>query len=126
MGETFDDEPLQPPTLTELDEARASVQQSRRLAVESLMASEYMPDVDLLLDELVNRPAWHRQAACRGVGTAMFFPTRGERIEPATAICGVCTVREECLGAALEHWDTRGVWGGMSERGRKGLRRGAA
>jgi hypothetical protein len=40
MGDLLDEEPLQPPTLTEHEEARAGVQQSRRLAVESLMASE--------------------------------------------------------------------------------------
>jgi len=32
------------------------------------------PDVEALLAEFVNRPASHRRAACRGMGTEAFFP----------------------------------------------------
>lgn len=65
MGETIDEELCQPPTLTELEEARANVQESRRVALEALMASEDMPDVEAPPAELVNRPEWHRRARCR-------------------------------------------------------------
>jgi hypothetical protein len=32
------------------------------------------PDVDVLVAELVNRPAWHREALSRAMGTDAFFP----------------------------------------------------
>src|SRR5258708_5738734 len=79
------------------------------------------------LCELTRRPAWHRDAACRG-HTDLFFPIRGQAIEPAKAICTRCLVRDECLAAALEMGDggpvgAVGVWGGTSARERKKLRR---
>jgi len=75
------------------------------------------------LCELTRRPAWHRDAACRG-HTDLFFPIRGQATEPAKAICATCLVRDECLAAALEMGDGGpvGVWGGMSARERKKLR----
>jgi hypothetical protein len=47
-------------TLTELEEARAGVALSRQLALDSLMVSEDVPDIEVLLSQLVSRPAWHR------------------------------------------------------------------
>ena len=35
-----------------------------------------MPDVAVILAELVHRPEWHREAACRGADPALFFPER--------------------------------------------------
>jgi WhiB family redox-sensing transcriptional regulator len=82
--------------------------------------------VDDLLDELVNRPGWHRRAACRGMGTDDFFPARGEKTDAAKAVCAGCEVTAQCLEDAMTNGDRHGVWGGISERGRRVLRRGAA
>jgi hypothetical protein len=60
------------PTLTELEEARAYVRIAEQHAVESLMAAKDPAGVDVILAELVNRPAWHRRAACRRAGTDLF------------------------------------------------------
>ena len=69
---------------------------------------------------------WQRHAACRGLGSeesqAIFFPTKGESIAEAKAICGRCPVREECLEFALTN-RCIGVWGGTSEQQRRRLRR---
>jgi WhiB family transcriptional regulator, redox-sensing transcriptional regulator len=69
--------------------------------------------------------AWQREAACRGLGTAesqaIFFPTKGESIKEAKAICGGCPVAAECLEFALTN-GCIGVWGGTSERERRRLR----
>jgi WhiB family transcriptional regulator, redox-sensing transcriptional regulator len=56
---------------------------------------------------------WFDDAACRDVGTDVFFPTSEAHATEAKAICAVCPVREECLEHALE---TRpdGVWGGLT------------
>lgn len=79
--------------------------------------------VDALAEllELIRRPPWVEHAACRGRGTAEWFPNRGESIAPAAAICAGCPVQTECLRAGQgEH---HGIWGGLSERGRRRLRR---
>ncbi len=80
------------------------------------------------IDSLFRRPAWHAQAACRGRGTADFFPARGESLEPARAFCDCCTVQVECLGYALEAEDPRliGIWAGTTDRQRLKLRRVSA
>jgi hypothetical protein len=117
--------PNQPPTLTELEEARAYVRIAERHAIESLMASE-VPELQSVLG-LFERPAWHAQAACRGADQALFFPTRGDpRSVQALAYCARCRVASECLAASLEVPGTVGVWAGTMQLGRRGLRRGVA
>ena len=61
--------------------------------------------------------------ACRGTDPNLFFPDRGESLEPAKRICGECVVRDECLEHALLNGERFGVWGGTSERERRRLRR---
>jgi WhiB family redox-sensing transcriptional regulator len=79
-----------------------------------------------LIGVLFQRPAWMAKAACRGADRDLFFPHRGESTEPAKAIGEGCEVRSECLSAALEYPDTQGIWGGLSDRGRRVLRRVAS
>ena len=122
MVELADDEgPRQRPILTEREAAEAYAGASRERALEWLMASDE-PDPAALLVGLFNRPAWHARAACRGMGPALFFPDRGESNDEAKAVCARCPVRRECFDAAPLY----GVWAGLSPRGRKVLRRGAA
>jgi WhiB family redox-sensing transcriptional regulator len=40
-------------------------------------------------------------------------------------VCRSCDVRAECLEYALEHDERFGIWGGMSERERRRLKREA-
>ena len=90
------------------------------LALAAFMAAgpAEVPD---LLEMLLGVPAWHAEAACRGQGTAAFFPERGQSTEPARRLCAGCPVIVECAeaGQGEEH----GIWGGTSGRGRKTLRR---
>lgn len=60
--------------------------------------------------------------SCRRDNPATFYPTRGEQIITARAICARCPVRPECLAWALAH-EIIGVWGGTSARQRHALRR---
>jgi WhiB family redox-sensing transcriptional regulator len=69
-------------------------------------------------------PAWQQSAECvRHAGSVDFFPARGESVRDAKAVCAVCTVREECLDFALRMKVAHGVWGGLSERERRSVRR---
>lgn len=80
---------------------------------------------DLLVD--VSLPAaWHKRAACRGQGVNLFFPASGASLAPARAVCSGCAVFDQCQAAGLADATLQGVWGGLSDRDRVRLRRGAA
>jgi hypothetical protein len=78
-----------------------------------------------LLEELLRRPAWHARAACRGMGTAIFFPTDQLTLTKASRICHGCQVKTECAEFALARPALKGIWAGMSERRRARTRKDA-
>jgi WhiB family redox-sensing transcriptional regulator len=65
---------------------------------------------------------WQDLAECKTVDTSLFFPERGASTKEAKAICSDCIVREDCLEYALAH-EKHGIWGGMSERERRRVRK---
>ena len=69
------------------------------------------------------REQWMDRAACLGANPADFFPGRGESTEPARQVCRSCPAAEACLTHALATTEKFGVWGGLSERERRRLRR---
>lgn len=71
---------------------------------------------------LYERPPWQSEAACRGLDPDLFFPERGEMTAVAKEACRSCTVRDECLTAALTRAEKHGIWGGASERQRRRIR----
>jgi WhiB family redox-sensing transcriptional regulator len=87
--------------------------------VEALMLSTGpMPN----LRDLLGRPAWQANAACRGEGVELFFPPENTSLMEARRICNRCTVADQCLQFALERPSLKGVWAGTSERHRRRLR----
>jgi WhiB family redox-sensing transcriptional regulator len=66
---------------------------------------------------------WQARGSCVGVDPDLFFPQRGESVVEAKAICVGCPVRAECLAHALERNERFGIWGGLSERERRAIRR---
>ncbi len=73
----------------------------------------------LAVDEL----SWQDYANCRGADADLFFPERGASTRKAKAICTACEVRSDCLDFALRAGEKFGIWGGMSERERRRVRR---
>lgn len=67
--------------------------------------------------------SWQAQANCMGVDPDLFFPERGESTREAKEVCRGCVVREDCLEYALANSEKFGIWGGLSERERRRLRR---
>lgn len=56
---------------------------------------------------------WGRQAACKGVDPAQFFPENGRPPKEQRRPCEGCPVRDKCLEAALNApWEPYGPWGG--------------
>jgi WhiB family transcriptional regulator, redox-sensing transcriptional regulator len=66
---------------------------------------------------------WQERANCLGVDPDLFFPERGASTREAKSVCGSCEVRLECLEYALVNGEKFGIWGGLSERERRRLRR---
>ena len=66
---------------------------------------------------------WQDQANCLGVDPDLFFPERGASTREAKEVCRGCVVREECLEFALQNGEKFGIWGGLSERERRRIRR---
>jgi len=69
---------------------------------------------------------WQDFAHCIDKNPDLFFSDKQEDIDAAKQICRACVVREECLETALTSADglyPPAVWGGMSPRELKRLRR---
>ena len=67
--------------------------------------------------------AWQQYANCLGVDPDLFFPERGVSTREAKEVCRGCVVREACLEYAIVHAEKFGIWGGLSERERRRIRR---
>ncbi|WP_414721288.1 WhiB family transcriptional regulator [Streptomyces ossamyceticus] len=72
------------------------------------------------------RPAdWLAGAPCKADPEAMFPANLDHEIDKAKAYCRICPAVERCLQWALDTGQEWGVWGGLSERERRRLRRRA-
>ncbi|MGP4021137.1 WhiB family transcriptional regulator [Saccharopolyspora sp. 5N708] len=68
---------------------------------------------------------WQERALCAQTDPEAFFPEKGGSTREAKRICAGCEVRSECLEYALQHDERFGIWGGLSERERRKLKRRA-
>ena len=93
---------------------------STYVTVVALMSADDVPT----LYDLMERPDWQRQAACRKHRELTWFPSRGEHVAfaAAKAVCSGCPVQTECLTAALDEGVPDGIWGGLSANERRQLR----
>ena len=84
--------------------------------------AEHIP---VTFEDILHRPAWHRQAACRGLGASGFVKSTGGAYGATRRECARCPVRQECLDYALADESIVGLWGGTSDAERRELRRRA-
>lgn len=77
--------------------------------------------------DLFTRPAWHADAACRGMAH-QFFLERGAAATAAKAICAGCPVVAPCLDEALATAEREdyGIRGGTTRGERNAMRREGA
>ena len=68
------------------------------------------------------RSAWVFKAKCRSADPEELF-VRGAAQRKAAAICRNCPVIVQCAVEALDNEVEFGVWGGMTERQRRALRK---
>jgi WhiB family redox-sensing transcriptional regulator len=72
-----------------------------------------------------NQLAWQADSLCAQTDPEAFFPEKGGSTRDAKKICASCDVRAQCLEYALHNDERFGIWGGLSERERRKLRRRA-
>ncbi len=70
--------------------------------------------------------AWQTDALCAQTDPEAFFPEKGGSTRDAKRICSSCDVRSQCLEYALGNDERFGIWGGLSERERRRLKRHAS
>ncbi len=78
------------------------------------------------IDEIDETLTWRADALCAQTDPEAFFPEKGGSTREAKRVCHACIVRAECLDYALAHDERFGIWGGLSERERRRLKRGIA
>lgn len=69
--------------------------------------------------------AWQDRALCAQTDPEAFFPEKGGSTREAKKVCNGCEVRGECLDYALANDERFGIWGGLSERERRKLKKAA-
>jgi WhiB family redox-sensing transcriptional regulator len=83
-----------------------------------------LADVLSLFDEPDTGPmSWQERALCAQTDPEAFFPEKGGSTREAKKVCTGCEVRAECLDYALANDERFGIWGGLSERERRKLKR---
>lgn len=68
---------------------------------------------------------WQSRALCAQTDPESFFPEKGGSTREAKKICLHCEVKVDCLSYALANDERFGIWGGLSERERRRLKRAA-
>lgn len=66
---------------------------------------------------------WMEHGDCATTDPELFFPGKGEPGYLAKMICAQCPVRAACADYAIAQPSLEGIWGGLSFRDRKELRR---
>jgi WhiB family redox-sensing transcriptional regulator len=73
-----------------------------------------------------NEPlSWQADALCAQTDPEAFFPEKGGSTRDAKRICTGCEVKAQCLDYALKNDERFGIWGGLSERERRKLKKRA-
>lgn len=85
-------------------------------------ALSLVPGFDEMFESIEDQ--WQERALCAQTDPEAFFPEKGGSTREAKRICLGCEVTDECLEYALANDERFGIWGGLSERERRRLKRG--
>ena len=99
-----------------MDEDRADSAARRELSLLDLSAIPGSEETE---------ESWQERALCAQTDPEAFFPEKGGSTREAKKVCVSCEVRAECLEYALSNDERFGIWGGLSERERRKLKRRA-
>jgi len=105
--------PAQPGIITQRTEPATEQEITDLLAVDTWP----LPSAELELD-------WQERALCTQSDPEAFFPEKGGSSRAAKAVCLACPVRAACLDYALRNDERFGIWGGLTERERRRVKKG--
>ena len=111
--------PAQPPTPQNLTDVDVHDPQSVDASVWQAVAGLYSVSEGDAEGEL----AWQTDALCAQTDPEAFFPEKGGSTRDAKRVCEACPVSGQCLDYAMSNDEKFGIWGGLSERERRRLRR---
>ncbi len=80
-------------------------------------------ELEVLTEDLGEEMSWQERALCAQTDPEAFFPEKGGSTREAKKVCLGCDVRVECLEYALSNDERFGIWGGLSERERRRLKK---
>lgn len=66
---------------------------------------------------------WQERGLCAQTDPEIFYPEKGGSTREAKKICQGCEIREKCLEYAMQNDERYGIWGGLSERERRKLKK---
>ena len=92
-------------------------------AADALSARDVLAELTALATE--EPPEWQQHALCAQTDPEAFFPEKGGSTREAKRVCMSCEVRVQCLDYALENDERFGIWGGLSERERRRVKKRA-
>src|ERR1700712_234968 len=84
-----------------------------------------VPKVRRIVEDESDQLNWQADSLCAQTDPEAFFPEKGGSTREAKRICSSCEVRSDCLEYALQNDERFGIWGGLSERERRKLRKPA-
>ena len=114
--------------VVDLPEAHAGWPQGQGLSVVPQPMLEECTELagyDDLLEPGEGELLWQERALCAQTDPEAFFPEKGGSTREAKKVCLTCDVRAECLDYALANDERFGIWGGLSERERRKLKKRA-
>lgn len=94
-----------------------------RLGVPGVRQSAILQSEESVVED--NTLSWQSDSLCAQTDPEAFFPEKGGSTRDAKKICTSCEVRNQCLEYALANDERFGIWGGLSERERRKLRKRA-
>lgn len=114
-------------TVTALSEAPSRRTESDTVGSEAKTADSTWLGIPTLIpaEQIEGELAWQIDALCAQTDPEAFFPEKGGSTRDAKKVCGACSVKQECLDYALSNDERFGIWGGLSERERRKLKKRA-
>jgi WhiB family redox-sensing transcriptional regulator len=107
------------------DDVEVQVEESAELSLVETRSAE-LTLVEIGTDDgLPPELAWQERALCAQTDPEAFFPEKGGSTREAKRVCLSCEVRAECLEYALAKDERFGIWGGLSERERRRVKKQA-
>ena len=91
--------------------------------IENLRSSQQDTAILGLVHENQQELEWQQRALCAQTDPEAFYPEAGGSTREAKKVCLSCDVRTDCLKYALDNDERFGIWGGLSERERRRLKK---